>query len=44
MAFLSTPGIERLYSAVTKITASTARSSLLSRCTSGAWLRSSSWL
>ena len=42
-AFLSTPGIERLYSGVTNMTASTARSSLFSRCTSGAWLRSSSW-
>jgi hypothetical protein len=41
---LSTPGIERLYSGVTKINPSAARISLLSRLTEGAGAASSSWL
>ena len=44
MAFFSTPGIERLYSGVTKITPCADAISFFSRFTGGAWFLSSSWL
>ena len=44
MAFLSTPGIERLYSGVTKSTPSAASISRLSRVTAAGGLGSRSWL
>ena len=44
MAFLSTPGTERLYSGVTNSTPSEALMAAFSRLTGSAWLASSSWL
>src|SRR5690606_7368797 len=44
MAFFNTPGTDRLYSGVTKMTASTAATSVFRRLTGSAWLPSSSWL